>query len=354
MPLPSWLRLGNRDGIGAEELAVGLRILADLLDAGLPMGRVLAAFDELAPGAWRVATPVMRAAVSEGRGLSAGLRESPIDVPPLVIGILRSGESGSGLALATKRASEWAEVRANTRHAIRSALAYPAIVLATGLGAITVMTTVVLPRFAVLLAGMEHELPMTTRIVLDSGTFAGRYGLPCLSLAALAALALQKWTTTEYGRQRLHALLLDLPLVGTLRHAQASARFGAALGALLEGGVPMRQALSHALDSIDDQEVSCRVRAAKERVVAGDSLGAALRSNRALTPLSLRLVSAGEESGRLTEMLRYAARLENQRVDRRVKSGIRLIEPALVLAIAALVTFVAAALLQAVYAVRPQ
>ena len=145
-------RRARRDPLSPADLALGLRILGDLLESGLPVGRALHAFHDLAPRSWRRALPHIAQSVREGKSLARALAAAPIDLPPLVIGIAQAGEAGAGIGAAIRRAAELAEATAETRAAIRSALAYPMIVALAGVGAIVVLLTVVLPRFAAILA----------------------------------------------------------------------------------------------------------------------------------------------------------------------------------------------------------
>ena len=158
---------------------------------------------------------------------------------------------------------------------------------------------------------------------------------------------------TPTGRVGWHGWLLSLPLVGPIRQSAAAGRYARALGALLESGVPIAIALRSAADATGDAAISVRVLRARERVIRGERLSAALGAEHASTATAIQLVRAGEESGRLAEMLTYSAGLEQERAERAVKSAVRLLEPAMILVFGGLVALVAAALLQAVYSVRP-
>src|SRR5439155_7465366 len=95
--------------ISPADLALGLRIIADLLEAGLPVRRALAAFTTVSPAAWRPAIPHLQESMKEGRSVAAALGDAPIDIPPLVVGIVAAGEAGNGLAGAIRRAAEVTE-----------------------------------------------------------------------------------------------------------------------------------------------------------------------------------------------------------------------------------------------------
>lgn len=346
-------RRTRRNPISAADLALGLRILGDLLDSGLPVGRALVILEGLAPRAWRTALPGIRESIREGRGLSDALSDASIEIPPLVLGIARAGEAGSGIAAAVRRAAELCEVTADTRAAIRSALAYPTIVAGAGIVAVTVLLTVVLPRFAKILADLGQALPASTQLVIHLSNGARASALPGLLSAALIIGAWRAWTATDEGRRTWHRLLLDLPLVGAVRRAAASARVAHALGALLESGVPVATALTHASRAAGDAELERRLLHARRIVADGESLSHAMTSADASTPTTIRLARAGEEAGRLPSMLTHAARIEQQRADRTVRTAVRMLEPMLLLSFASIVALVAAALLQAIYSVRP-
>ncbi|MGH7679633.1 MAG: type II secretion system F family protein, partial [Gemmatimonadaceae bacterium] len=144
-----------------------------------------------------------------------------------------------------------------------------------------------------------------------------------------------------------------VPLLATVRHASGTARASFTLATLLETGVPLRQAIPFAARASGDGALRARVMEAGARIESGQTIARALGETRAFTPLGIRLVQAGEESGKLSAMLRHAAKLEQERSDRLVRTVVRMLEPALILVFAGLVAVIAAALLQAVYAVRP-
>lgn len=115
----------------------------------------------------------------------------------------------------------------------------------------------------------------------------------------------------------------------------------------------MPVALRHAATAADDAEIAARFEDARSRVARGDRLAVALEETSAMSPTAIRLLSAGEQSGRLADMVERAGELEAVGSERRIKQYVRLIEPAMILTFGGLVALVAAALLQAVYAVRP-
>jgi len=339
--------------LSARDLALGLRVLGDLLESGLSAGRALHAFEELAPHGWRDALPHIRQSVREGRTLAAALANAPIEIPGLVIGIAQAGEAGAGIGPAIRRAADLTEATAEMRAAVRSALAYPLVVAVAGVSAITILVTVVLPRFARILGDIGQTLPASTRIVLRAAEIGRLSALPLLVVGGATVAAWRAWVRTDSGRLRWHQSLLALPGVGSIRQGAATARMAHSLSALLESGVPIATAIDLAARATSDAALESRLRRARSGIAAGQSLSHALAADDAATPTAIRLIRAGEESGRLPAMLGHAARLEQRRVDDVTRAAVRMLEPALLLLFAGMVAVVAAALLQAIYSVRP-
>jgi general secretion pathway protein F len=177
--------------------------------------------------------------------------------------------------------------------------------------------------------------------------------VPAALAAAIVFATWRAWTRSAAGRRSWHGLLLSIPVLGSVRRGSAAARMAHALSALLESGVTMATALVHAGRATGDAELEARIASARAAIGAGEPLSRALEANAAATLTVVRLVRAGEESGRLAALLGHAARIEQQRADRIVKTAVRLLEPLLLLTFASAVALIAAALLQAIYSVRP-
>lgn len=343
----------RRRTMPAAQLAVGLRVLADLLESGLPLTRSLAALEELAPAAWRESLPTIQEAVRQGRPLGSALRASPIEFPALVVGIVQSGEAGSGLPHSVRRAGEIMEEVAATHAAILGALAYPIVLGVAGTVSVALLVDVVLPRFAAILSDLGQPLPPTTQIVLNIAAFVRAAWLPGTPLLMLLVIGWHAWTRADGGRRRWHQFLLAVPLVGSVRRSAATARGCGALAALLSSGVPIAPALLHTAKATADGALGARLLAAREAVTHGEPLSRALMKTTAMTPTAVRLVRAGEESGRLAPMLDHAARLERQQAVAQMRMLVRVLEPALITLFGCVVALIASALLQALYSVRP-
>jgi general secretion pathway protein F len=343
----------RRSAIPIVDLVVTLRILADMLDAGLPLARALQLLATVAPPRVAAALPAVLAAVREGKGFVAALTQAEVRIPPEIAGIIRAGERGSGLAHAVRDAAVLCDDSATTRAALRGALAYPALLAVAGIASLGLLIGVVLPRFAAILGDLGQSLPLTTRVVLRAGDIGRAGAMPTLVIAIVALIAWSQWTASSRGRRQWHAMLLRVPVLGDLRLGASSARLCASIAALLSSGVPLAAAIRSAAASAGDDEVSHRILLARTDVEQGSRFSDALAKHGATTVFVQRLVRAGEESGRLASMLSHAAQLERDRVLRRLRAGVRLLEPVMIVGFGGVVALVAAALLQALYSIRP-
>jgi general secretion pathway protein F len=343
----------QRSTMPVADLAVGLRIMADLLDAGLSAGRMLRTFEELAPPGWRPVLPSLQESVKQGSSLATALANTTVSFPPVVLGIAQAGEAGQGMGAAIRRAAELMERAAATRAAIRSALAYPIVLAIAGLLALGVLLGVVLPQFAIILADLGQSLPPATRLVLSLSKFFQTTSIPIAGSLAVSFVAWRAWLATENGRKSWADMLLSFPVIGPLRFSMASSRAAHTLSALLATGVPIASGMRYAAAAAGDAAIEARILSARARVIEGASLSRSAGEMNAFTPATGRLVRSGEESGKLSEMLEHAARMEQDQSDRTIQTLVKLLEPVLVFAFAGVVALVAAALLQAVYSVRP-
>jgi general secretion pathway protein F len=338
----------------ARDLPLALRMLANLVDCGMPITEALAAFTELAPGSWHNALPEVERAVGEGKSLSQALAVAPsLSLPATVIALVRAGEAGIGLGRGLQDAADWAEARVSDRAALRSALAYPAVVAVAGLISASLLAGVVLPRFARVLADLDQAPPPMTLALLRIADGARSVAVPMALLSCAGLLMARTLLRRPNVLHGWHDFMLGFPLLGDVRFAAASSRTLASLAALLTSGVSVTAAIPLAGQSAGDAAIEQRMLAVGELISSGQSLARALEAARAVSSMSLRLVAAGERSGRLAPMMAHAALLERSRAAATMRQLLRILEPAVLLMIAGAVAVIAAALLQAIYSIKP-
>jgi type II secretory pathway component PulF len=336
-----------------RDLAIVFQSIAALVSAGVPLERAVASSEALARGPLREALDDARARLREGESFAAALGAVRGVVPGIVLGMLRAGERGSQLPLALAQVATHLEQEADLVARVRQALAYPLLLAVVGVASILVIGTVIVPRFAELLGDLGQELPPATRILLVGSNLLSQYWFLLVpAVAGVVGLGVEAARRPPI-RRRVAEGLLSAPLIGPVRLALATARVARALGGMLAAGMPLLAALDAAGEAAGDPAVVDRLERVRERVSQGAPLTVSLEREAALAPSALQSIQVGESSGRLADMARRAGDLAAQEAERGLKTLVTLVEPALIIAFGGLVAFVAAALLQAVYSIRP-
>jgi general secretion pathway protein F len=336
-----------------RELATVFQGLASLVGAGVPVLKAVEAARPSAGNRLREGLTTVAAQLREGRSLGEALAALGGLVPGVVIGIVRAGERASRLAPALEEAALHLELEADLEARVRQAIAYPLVLLVAGVASTGVIATVVIPRFAAILGDLGQDLPASTRLLLGTSNFLGTWWWALLLAMAVVVVAGLRSLADVDARRRAAELLLAVPVLGGVRHALATARASRAAASALGAGVPLLGALAAAGEAAGDPGVRHRLVRAASDVSEGGGLTAALDRHHALIPSALQLVAVGEASGQLAPMLRRAGALAGQESERRLRTLVGMLEPGLVVFFGGLVAFVAAALLQAVYALRP-
>jgi len=347
-PSPTLRRPASR-----RELALLFRSLASLLEVGVPLDRALQATRPALRGPLQDALPELEAALREGASLSRALERTHGLVPSGLAGMVRAGERASRLTETLDHVATHLEQELEFLTRLRGALTYPLILLVTGLLSVGVITMVILPRFAVLLSDLGQSLPASTRFLLGTATTV-RTVAPFLPLLVVGVVAMVvALLNNRPAMTRIAGASLALPVLGPLRHSLLSARWLRGFAVTLASGVPVLSALEAGADAAGDPALRQRTNLARERITRGESVATALAREAVLTGLALQVVAIGDASGQLARMAERAGGLAAAEGERRLRQFVSLLEPLLVLGFGAIVAFVAAALLQAVYAIRP-
>lgn len=326
-------RRGSRRGITDEQLLLAFTELTTLLHGGLGIAE---AVDSIA--AAHPHDGLHEALERLGRGLAQGqpfheaLRPSGLRLPEYFFRLAEAGELGGTLATSLDEAVAQFTWQQEVAREVRGALIYPSVLVATGVGAVGLLFTIVVPRFAMLLRNPE-SLPWLAWAVLAAGTFV-RTHLPAVLLALALAVVL---AAQALRRERVRAALLEQaaqwPLLGRWIEETDTAGWTALLGALLAQGVPMLTALALANATVRVDSRRARLEAVARAVKGGSALSRALEQHAALGPTAYNLLRTGERAGRLPEMLKSLAALYRRTGRERMKRVLLLIEPLAILVI---------------------
>tara|TARA_R110002020_G_scaffold15464_9_gene55033 strand:+ start:1305 stop:2543 length:1239 start_codon:yes stop_codon:yes gene_type:complete len=329
---------GMRKRVKVAELAVMAKQMAGLINAGLPLMRTLGILIEQTEGKQlQSALIAVHADVESGASLSIALARHPDVFPPLMVSLVRVGETGGFLGQALSSIAETYGKEAELQNKIRTATTYPLVVLVIAVLGVLVMVTFIVPIFESMFTGIGSALPLPTQILVTL-SHNMMWILPLLVVLALAGWVW--WTRnrrTDRVRRFIDPLKLRLPVFGPLATKIAVARFTRNLAMMLQAGVPLVQALSIVGQASNNIVIEQAVHDIQDSIRQGRSFAAPLAKAAVFPSMVAQMVSVGEESGTLSEMLSSIADLYENEVETATDQLTATIEPVLIVGIGILI-----------------
>ena len=327
------------------------RNLGAMLGAGLALARALAVIERQTKNAKLVeVVSELSSAVRRGETLHSALAHFPHVFPKLFVAMTRAGEEGGGLSASLTLVSDQMERMYVLKKKIRGALLYPIIIVCAILGIGVFMMINVVPTLAQTFAEMGAQLPASTRAIIGVSNFLVHYTVIALSGTILIIGGLYGFVRTKLGGQMKDFAFLHVPLVGPIVKEVNAARTSRTLASLLSAGVDVITALDIVADVVQNSYFKNVVVQAKEGVGKGEPLSAAFVRSEHLYPAFVgEMMSVGEETGQLTDMMKKLAIFYEDEVDRKTKDMSTVIEPFLMLAIGGAVGFFAVAMISPIY-----
>jgi general secretion pathway protein F len=387
--------------VGVSDIAMMTRQLATLVRAGIPLVEAVAALTEQVEKQElkRVLTQV-RDRLNEGIALAKALEPHNKVFPNLYINMVAAGEASGTLETVLERLSDFMENQAKLRGKVGAALAYPVLMLLIGSVLISIMMVVVVPKVTSIFASIDRALPWYTALLIGvssgmasnemAGFASALVAMTCIRRAfakdaaghrnpvwqgfAVFSLLLMVWISTAvssfnsfaagagllmgFALGRLLAfvstprgqiwkdsLLLKLPIFGTLFRMLAVARFSRTLATLLESGVPLLKAMEIVKNVLDNARLAKVIEEATNSIREGESIALPLKRSGDFPPIVVHMITVGEKSGQLEQMLENVARAYDTQVETRVQALTSLLEPLMIVIMGGAVGFIAFAIL---------
>jgi type IV pilus assembly protein PilC len=333
---------GLSDRVKLKEVALMSRQLATMVSSGLTLVRSLGVLaDQIESKPLREAMIQVRSDVEQGTLLSAALERLPKIFSPLYISMVRAGEVGGALDAVLLKLSTTLEKQVELRSKVRSAMAYPAIVMCLVVVVVTALMIFVVPIFKKLFQQLNAKLPFPTRIVIGiSNVVASVYLLVVVAAIILIIVAFRKWISTPGGRLIWDRFKLRPPIFGPLVHKVALTRFTSTLASLLTAGVPIIESLDIVAANSGNQIVANAVRGAQDGVRQGQSLSSTLAQYEVMPVMVTQMIETGEESGALDEMLDKVAEFYDNEVNSTIASLTSILEPLLIVTMGTCIGFI--------------
>lgn len=330
-------RTGRVRRLRLQDLVVAFHELATMLQSGVALAEAVASQSRSAHHPRLLAGfESISIALRRGQSFSDALAAVELPLPRYFLTLIRAGEQAGLLAQSLADGVAQMEYDDQVRGEIRQALTYPAVLMLAGLGAVVLMFTFVVPRFATLL-NRGAELPWLAWVVLSSGMFAREYIGWIVAALALAAVLLARSFARAETRARWYQWLERLPVIGPWRVEAETAGWAKVLATLLANRVPLLNALGLAQANVRSPQRRARLDEAARAVRAGTPLADALEQQAALTATGYNLVRVGERSGELPAMLRSLAKLCENAGRVRMKQFLALLEPMAIMLIGGII-----------------
>jgi MSHA biogenesis protein MshG len=261
--------------------------------------------------------------------------------PALMVNLVRVGESTGRLDQAFAELQRNLELEHETRRRMKAAVRYPILVVVALMIALAIVTLFVIPVFAGVFANFGAELPWMTRVLMATSEWALSWW-PFAAVTIMAiALAARSWLRTDRGAELWGRWSLGIPLFGQILLKATLARFARTLAMCMRSGIVLDQGVQAVAAASNNRHFALRLSAMRERIAQGESLTSAARHAALFTPLVMQMITTGEETGRLDEMLDECAGFYEREVDYDVGMLGEYVEPALLVIVSGLVLMLA-------------
>ncbi len=338
LDLRAEIRLGRSRRITTQDLALFCGQLSSLLGAGVPLMQALGVLlRQFGPTGLGPVIESVMGAIARGESLSQAMRRHEEELPRPLIYITSVAEVSGNLDESYALLADYFEQEDQFGRKVRAALTYPAVVLAIATAVLLFMVTAVLPTYANLFRQMGADLPRPTQVLLAVGNGLIRYGYLSPVLILLLWLLIRTTLRRPRAREAFQQLTLRLPVIGGLIYKRELGRLARTLGTMIRSGVPLLSALTTVQAATGFLPMRRALEKVQANVQGGDNLGEALQRQPIFDGVTVEIIGLGETSGNLDAMLFRVANLAEKDVSSLLNRLTSLLEPALTLALGAII-----------------
>jgi len=328
--------------IPLAELVIFARQMYSLTRAGIPMIRAIKGLSESSSHAKLkdvLNDVVVR--LNSGNTLSASMAAHPHVFASIFVSIVRVGENTGRLDDSFLQIANYLELEMDTRRRIASAVRYPIFVLVAISAALVILNIFVIPTFANMFNKFGVELPWATRALLASSAFFVNYWHLLIVAVMACVVGFKYYIQTDKGKLRWGLFYIRIPIVGPVIEKTLLSRFARSFSLMLKGGVPLNNSLTLVSSTVDNAWMEVRILAMRAGIEEGKSLTITASESGMFTPLILQMISVGDETGQVDDLLLEAAQFYEREVDYELQSLTAKIEPILIGIVAVMVLILA-------------
>src|SRR4051812_31242994 len=317
--------------VALADLVVFTRQLATMVDAGLAMVQSLQALAEQTTN--KVMKDVIKdvcTRVEGGDSFSEALIKHPKVFNRLYVCMVGAGERGGLLAEILARLATYLENTARLRKKVKSACMYPTVVTVVAIGITVFLLVKVVPVFGDVYKGFGSKLPGPTQMLISFSEFVKSYILYIMAAGGGLIYGWFSWIKTKKGREFWDGVRIKLPIFGSIAHKICLARFTRTLASLIRSGVPILEVLSIVSNTVGNVIMEKAIRAAAGDIERGEGISVALGKHPVFPPMIIRMITAGEQTGKLENMLERISDFLDEEIETTLNGLTSLIEPLLI------------------------
>ena len=332
-----------RRRVSLDSLIMFTHQLTSMIDSGIPMLRALDILWKQVDNTYlQIVTSQLKNKLSQGSSISDAFNAFPEVFPALYRAFLSVADTGANLVKILRKLLEHLNLQKEFLVKFKKAVAYPLIVVCFAVAVVIAMLVWVIPVFQQVFNKIHIELPLFTRAILAISAVMRTFyfWLFVVLFAALFAVFYKKFSSTEKGRDIIDDLKLRIPVLGKLFYTAAIARLVRSLSLLIGAGVPLIKSVRITGQAALNTRIAKALNHVEKKVSQGESLGAAITETKVFPPFLEEMVSVGEESGNLEEMLSKVATHFEEEFDFRLTRFLTLLEPALIILVGVIVIFI--------------
>lgn len=324
--------------IRLKELSPFTRQVSAMLSAGMPLVQTLAAMEEqTADKNFKPVIQGIRSRVEGGAMYSEALAFYPGIFDELYVSMIRAGEVGGILPDVCARVAAFLEASNKLRSKVKSAMMYPTVVMVVAIGLATALIMFVVPVFAEMFSDFGGDLPGLTQALLDFSNLLTAYWYIALAIVVGLVYGFKRYNATDRGQYKVDEFRLRFPILGELATKVAVSRFASTFAQLLHSGVQIMESLEIVGLATGNRVIGDSLLAAKKTVEEGQPLSSALENNKFYPRMLIHMLSAGEKTGQVDEMMDKVAQFYEDEVETMVAGLTSMIEPLLMVFIGAII-----------------
>jgi len=336
---PAQVRMPSfKKGVGTRDVVIFTRQFATMINAGLPLVQSLTILSAQTENkTLKEITKAVVYDVEAGNTLADALRKHPKAFSDLYVNMVAAGEAGGILDTILLRLATFLEKNDALVRKVKGALVYPGVIMSVAVIAVAVLLIFVIPTFSAMFASVNMTLPLPTRVVIGASQVLLRWWWLILLVVGLGIWSFRSYYRTAGGRRTVDGTLLRAPIVGDLLRKSAVSRFTRTLGTLISSGVSILDGLEITAKTAGNRVIHDAVMQSRQSIAGGETIAGPLQTSGVFPPMVISMISVGEQTGGLDDMLTKIADFYDSEVDVAVSALLSLMEPIMIVVLGVIV-----------------